>query len=177
MVCIDGGAHNGVVTDLILFCGGISYAFEPNTILNGLLQLKYKDNPNVIVSSNALSNKFYSTKFLIDKGGILSQGNRIGQSDMDATQESYDVKVIDLSQVIEKIILPKYQRIYLLKLDIEGEEFNVLDSILTKKLYQHIDFIVCETHERFFSDGDVKMQKLKSRIQEYGAKNIFLDWI
>lgn len=59
----------------------------------------------------------------------------------------------------------------------EGAEFDVLDSIIDKRLYEWIDFIVCEMHERFFSDGKSKMQTLKNRIKENKIENIFLDWI
>lgn len=174
-ICIDDGAHMGAITDIILLCGGISYAFEPNQNLHGFLSQKYHDNPNVILSPNALSNKFYIINFLIDSGGMLSEGNRIVQT-MDSTQKSYAVKVVDLAQIIEKVILPKHKRIYLLKLDVGGAEFDILDSLFKKELYKSIDFIVCETHKRFFANGKSKLQSLKNRIKENKIDN-FLDWV
>ncbi|RDU73436.1 FkbM family methyltransferase [Helicobacter aurati] len=175
-ICIDCGTHAGLITDIILFCGGISYAFEPNIYLYNILKSKYNDNPHVILNQAAVSNRYYTTEFLMDCGGILSQGNRIVES-VDSTQKTFCVQVVDLSEIIEQQILPKYQRIYFLKLDVEGAEFEIIESLLQKQLYKHIDFIACETHERFFMDSDSKIKKLRDSIKQCGANNIFLDWI
>ncbi|WP_104692240.1 FkbM family methyltransferase, partial [Helicobacter muridarum] len=175
-VCIDCGAHAGLITDIILFCGGMSYAFEPNIYLYNILQSKYDNNQNVILSQTAVSNKFHKTEFLMDCGGIFSQGNRIVES-IDSTYGMHEVQVVDLSKIIEKYILPKHKRIYFLKLDVEGAEFDIMDSILQKGLYKHIDYIACETHERFFSDGEAKIKKLRDSIKSHRADNVLLDWI
>ena len=44
-VCIDCGAHAGLVSDLLLDCGAFVYLFEPNDILFPILQNKYKTAP------------------------------------------------------------------------------------------------------------------------------------
>lgn len=36
---------------------------------------------------------------------------------------------------------------------------------------------MCETHERFFVDGNAKMQHLHAQIEQNNITNIFLDWI
>lgn len=139
------------------------------------MQSKYHNNPNVILHQQAVSNRFYKSQFFSD-GSIVSQGNGITKS-IYQTQSLFEVEVVDITDIIEKEILPKYKRIYFLKLDIEGAEFDIMDSLLQKQLYKHIDFIACETHERFFSDGNLKIQKLKDDIKKHGADNILLDWI
>lgn len=174
-ICIDCGAHAGLITDIILLCGGISYAFEPNMYLHNILQSKYHNNSNVILHQQAVSNRFYKSQFFTD-GSIVSQGSGITQS-MYQTQSLFEVDVVDITDIIEKEILPKHKRIYFLKLDVEGAEFDIMDSLLQKQLYKHIDFIACETHERYVNDGKLKMQKLKDSIKEHGANNILLDWV
>ncbi|BDB64979.1 hypothetical protein T36_1441 [Helicobacter cinaedi] len=59
----------------------------------------------------------------------------------------------------------------------EGNEFDIMESLLGQDLHKHIGYIACETHERFFSDGEEKLAKLKQSIEEKSAKNVFLDWI
>ena len=175
-ICIDCGGHIGVFTDVALHCGAIVYVFEPNKYLFAFLQNKYRDNPNVILHNQAVSNRNYQTQFLIDECGELSQGNRIVES-VNHTQKSYEVEVIDLSQYIKEHILPKHNKISFLKLDVEGSEFDIMESLLGQDLHKHIGYIACETHERFFSDGEEKLAKLKQSIEEKSAKNVFLDWI
>lgn len=175
-ICIDCGGHIGVFTDVALHCGAIVYVFEPNKYLFAFLQNKYRDNPNVILHNQAVSNRNYQTQFLIDEYGELSQGNRIVES-VNHTQKSYEVEVIDLSQYIKEHILPKHNKISFLKLDVEGSEFDIMESLLGQDLHKHIGYIACETHERFFSDGEEKLAKLKQSIEEKSAKNVFLDWI
>lgn len=109
---------------------------------------------------------------------ILSQGNRICQSKQDdKTRGTYEVEVIDLIDFIENEILKEWEQIYFLKLDVEGVEFEILEKLIAKKLYQKIQFIACETHEYMFEDGEMKLSRIKNQIETLGIKNIFLDWV
>ena len=174
-VCIDCGGHVGVFADIALHCGAITHIFEPNIYLFAFLKNKYAKNPNAILHNKAVSNKSYRTSFLIDSGGILSQGNRIIKTD-ENVKESYEVEVIDLSSFINDEILPN-NNIAFLKLDVEGAEFDIMESLLSKRLHEKIDYIACETHERFFQDSEAKISRLREQIALANAKNIFLDWI
>ncbi|TBR81314.1 FkbM family methyltransferase [Campylobacter novaezeelandiae] len=176
-VCIDCGAHAGLISDIILHCGGKSYIFEPNLHLNFFLNKKYENNKNAILYQKAVGVKNYITKFLIFEDRILSQGNRIISSKQDnKTSKSYDVHVIDLCEFIEEL-LKKNERIYFLKLDVEGSEFEILEKLIQKKLYKKITYIACEMHHYMFDDGEKKMSRLKTLIKEFDVKNILIDWV
>ena len=176
-VCIDCGAHAGLVSDLLLDCGAFVYLFEPNDILFPILQNKYKNNKNIILNKAALSISDGRTKFLLNDS--VSQGNRIdsGGDYNDCYNEFYEVEMVDLVRYINDVILKSHPRIYFLKLDIEGVEFDIIDKIIETKLYTKIDYIACETHERYFIDGATKIKNLKKIINDNGIKNILLDWI
>lgn len=174
-VCIDCGAHAGLVTDIIVHCGGICHSFEPNIYLFPILSHKYSDNPYVILYPKAVSNANGSAQFLQDSYGVFSQGNSIIASARE-TKTSYTVEVVDISEILSQLIA-KHKRLYLLKLDVEGAEFDIMEKIIDKKLHLYIDYIVCETHERFFTDGSAKIARLRSRIAQENADNIFIDWI
>lgn len=171
--CIDCGAHAGLISDIILHCGGRVECFEPNLYLNFFLKRKFEINPLIKIHQKAVSNKSGKTKFLTFQNRILSQGNRIVSSVQDdETSSSYEVELVNLCEFLEQ----KEERIYLLKLDVEGAEFEILPTLIEKKLYEKIDYIVCETHEYMFKDGVEKLKVIEKELEKRGVKNIFLDW-
>ena len=107
---------------------------------------------------------------------MLSQGNRICESAQESS-DSYEVEVIDLCEFLEKELLSKNERIYFLKLDVEGVEFEIMQKLIEKELYKKIDYIACETHEYMFDEGSKKLENLKSQIKKHKIDNIFLDWV
>lgn len=176
-ICIDCGAHAGLISDILLHCGAEVYAFEPNLYLNAFLKRKFK-NQNTHLYQKAVGSKNYKTSFLIFQGRALSQGNRIVSSLQDEeTSQSYEVEVVDLCDFIDINFVSKGKEVYLLKLDIEGAEFEILEKLITQKLYQHIKFIACETHEYMFKDGEAKLKKIQKLIKSKNIHNIFLDWV
>lgn len=175
LICIDGGAHRGIVSDIVLLCQGVSYAFEPNIYLHAFLKEKYKDEKDVFLYPYALADQNFTANF--KDCGVSSDAGSINDEIFRSNVDTYEVKAIDLCEFIEKEILSKNERIYFLKLDIEGAEFDIMQRLLRKNLHEHIDYIAVETHERDFKDGEAKMKALKSLIEEKKAKNIILDWI
>lgn len=175
LVAIDCGTHSGLITDLFLSFGLEVHSFEPNAYLYSILKNKYQNNPLVTLNKAAVSDKCGKAKFILHNS--ISQGNCIALDNMQITQsQDFDeVEIIDLVEYITKNILPK--RIFMLKLDIEGAEFGVMDRIIETKLYEKIDYIACETHERYFTDGKAKIENLHSKITQNNITNIFLDWI
>lgn len=100
---------------------------------------KYENNINVKLFQKAVSDRNYETDFIMFGNRILSQGNRIVESVQDSqTEKTYKVQVIDLCEFIENEILTQHKRIYFLKLDIEGMEFEIMKKIIEKKIYKKL---------------------------------------
>ena len=59
-----------------------------------------------------------------------------------------------------------HKKIDILKLDIEGYEYELLESINFTNL--HVNQILIEFHERFFPDGKVKTLKIIEILSTYG---------
>lgn len=177
LVCVDCGAHAGLISDIMLHCEAFVYAFEPNLHLQKFLRRKYKNNDNIKLYQKAVATFNGTTDFLIFEKRNLSQGNRILKSKQDKnTSKSYKVEVVDICEFIEKEILKEVDKIYFLKLDIEGAEFEILEKLIERKLYKNIEFIAVETHEYMFEDGNKKLQNIKSLIEKFKISNILLDW-
>lgn len=161
----------------MLHCGAFVYSFEPNLHLQSFLKRKYEKNKKVKFYQKAVSTFNGKTNFLIFEGRNLSQGNRIVASKQDEnTQKSYEVEVIDICEFLTKEVLCDFERIYFLKLDIEGAEFEILEKIIKTKLYEKIEFIAVETHEYMFDDGEKRLSDIKNMIDRYKISNILLDW-
>ena len=176
VLCIDCGAHAGLMSDIFLWCGAETHAFEPNPTILPFLRRKFAKQISeglLILNPVAVSDSDSEMDLFVDDGGVLSQGIRIiGESkEMKSIQK---VQVVDLIRYIKEL---GEVNIYFLKIDVEGAEFGILEKLISEDLHTKIKYIACETHERFFSDGEEKMQKIRKLIKEKGIKNIFLDWV
>lgn len=65
----------------------------------------------------------------------------------------------------------------MLKWILKELNFDVLDALIEQKLYENIEYIMVETHERFFENPSQKINTLKEKITQNNITNIFLDWI
>lgn len=174
-ICIDGGAHDGKSSDAMAINGATVYAFEPNPELVKGLNEKYKNTKNIKVMPQALGDKKGNLDFVLPKdgdaiGGTISTSDRI---DFDFVQK---VPVIRLVDFIQKEIVKKGKRVYVLKLDVEGAEFDILPDLIKSGAYKHIDYIIYEPHERLFPDGQEKRQYIEQLIEKYNVKNIYPIW-
>lgn len=176
VLCLDCGAHAGLMSDIFLWCGAQTHAFEPNPTILPFLKKKFSKqilDGEFVLNPIAVSDNDGEMDLFVDDGGALSQGIRIvGESkEMKSIQK---VQVVDLVRYIKEL---GDANIYFLKIDVEGAEFGILEKLIAEDLHTKIKYIACETHERFFSDGEEKMQKIRKLIREKGIKNIFLDWV
>ena len=114
-------------------------------------------------------------KFYIPEDDFISEGASLIQRGM-KEENAYKVTSIDFCEFLREV-LTQWNKITLIKLDIEGAEFDVLKALIEQKLYERIEFIMVETHERFFKNPREKIEKLKQQISQHKIKNIFLDWV
>ena len=140
----------------------------------------YKDNPQFILHQQAISNKNDTTIFYDIVDDVVSQGASIvkfganGYDDMQT--QGYEVQMIDFANFVKEL-LQKHGKINFIKLDIEGAEFDVLDALIEQNLYENIEYVMVETHERIFDNPQEKINALKAKIAEKNISNIYLDWI
>lgn len=174
-ICIDGGANDGTSSDAMAVNGAIVYAFEPNPKLVRYLNKKYKDTENIKVMPQALGSKAGHLNFALPKGGDTIGGtvSIANRTDLDVVQK---VPVIRMVDFIRKEFISKGKRVYLLKLDVEGAEFDIIPDLIKSGVYQHIDYILYEPHERLFSEGKEKRQYIENLIKQYKVTNIYPNW-
>lgn len=158
------------------------HGFEPNVYLCAFLRTLYKDEPRFVLHENAIFTANEKTFFHNYFGDVVSAGNSIVAYDSDKNEyknsqnDGYEVQMIDFAAFLKEIY-EKHGKIALIKLDIEGAEFAVLDALLEQNLHECAEFIMVETHERVFENPQKVIGDLKAKLEAKGAGNIFLDWI
>lgn len=89
--------------------------------------------------------------------GSLENAGHVNDSD------TVEVDVKRLSDIMREL---GHEHIDLLKMDIEGSEYAVIDQILTEKI--DIKQLVVEVHERYLPEGKMLTEKMVKNLQENG---------
>ena len=185
-VCIDCGGNVGLFSDLIISQGCQVHLFEPNPYLFSKLSWKYRNESLMHLHKNAVGilnepvtfsmPENINDDFLFWSLSSVVKTDQIDKECITSKSKNYEVESIRLTEFIEQL-LNESNSIYILKLDVEGAEFDILEDIIEKQLYKSITHIFCETHERFVVQGTEKLERIKERISSLGIENIYLDWI
>ncbi|WP_226927424.1 FkbM family methyltransferase [Frigoriflavimonas asaccharolytica] len=100
--------------------------------------------------------------FLLPKNDAYVSGSAINQMNVDE-QKTVEVNMKTLADIATEL---GHKKIEILKMDIEGSEYSILDSILNAPV--NIHQICVEIHERFFEDGKKKTEDLILKLKKYG---------
>ena len=106
-----------------------------------------------------------------------SDGNSLMKDKSNVLKNNYEeVDAIDLSKFIFDIT--KKQPIDLIKMDIEGAEVDVINHLIDTNAIKHVNYLICETHEKknkFLLEGT---NLLKEKVKLLGLDNkIYFNWI
>jgi FkbM family methyltransferase len=159
-IFIDIGANHGVATIILAKQNPFSkiFSFEPNPVVFGILQT------NVI--NNGLNNVILINKAVHSNKGLKlishphwSGGNIMGSDGLKLSQHYNTKKITEIS--VETISFDNFlvekniTEIFLLKIDCEGSEFDIIgkSKILFKKTT--ISNIIGEFHDLSYNDVDL----------------------
>ncbi|KRQ94731.1 hypothetical protein CQ12_04165 [Bradyrhizobium jicamae] len=177
-IIIDCGANVGDMTSRFARTGASVFAFEPNPLCYSILRKRFAMTPNVQCFNEGV----------MDRECVLSLSYPEASSEWDAldatvassfnvdgtVQATNDVRCISLSDFIFSLRRP----VKLVKMDIEGSEIQVLNSLLDSKAIDLVELMVVETHEKQQPELLAATNALRQRIRESGlGTKIRLDWI
>lgn len=177
-ICIDCGANVGSITEVFSQKGATVYSFEPNPVVYKKLKEKFFKNEKVHLFQKAVSIqeenlKLYMYQYNNEDEIFWSVGASTCQSKDDIDQNNYiEVHAINLIEFIKKID----SQIDILKIDIEGGEYDVLLKLIECNLYKKINYILVETHDKHIPEIIPKGNQVRKLIDEKRIKNINLDW-
>ncbi len=151
-ICLDLGANVGAFTERMAATGASVHAFEPDSAAFTALKKRVGPRQNVVLHNAAIGvedgtailnrAKRYDQEPL--RKSVGSSVVRTGRRWMDPAF-SEEVKVIGLFDYLDA--LPKPASI--VKMDIEGAEWPILDAIHQGRGLDRLDAVFVETHERF----------------------------
>ncbi len=136
---------------------GRIWAFEPNPSVFGRLLRNIKENgsSNIVAMKKAVSSESGRVRFTVASGispeGKIEHGNESGKR----SQETIEVDCITLDDFVDENRIGK---IDLVKIDVEGEEFEVLKGAKVKAL-PLIEKIVLEYHSMVAKDNSTRFLK------------------
>lgn len=178
-LCIDCGANVGNVTSLMAAKGAEVYSFEPNPFAFDVLKKRFKDNPRVhcinkgVWDRNDKISLYFHEKSNEDEVKWSTGSSILSCKKNISTNKSIDIDVIDLIEFIKNLD----RKVAVLKIDVEGAEIEILEKIISEKLYLNIGSILVETHDHKIPELKAKTDHVRETILKKGIKNISLDWI
>lgn len=160
-VVFDIGANNGLFSLLMLNNGCKKvYAFEPNQ--ESLVNLKhmFRNTDNLVSVEKAVYTKDEDLEFFIDPNnttiGSVSEKHLLDEG---VTVQKIVVPAISLKSFIQQNNL---DRVSLVKMDIEGAEYEIIDH-LEDEVFDKIDSFLIEYHDNTDRRIVKMIDKLKSK--------------
>jgi len=178
---IDCGANIGEVTNYFQWRGADVISFEPNPYAHQALKSRFRDNKKVSCLEGGVAaphacgeKKLFLHERAKENQITYSTGSSIKEDKNNVDKQNFImVKIIDLGKFIEGLKRP----IKVLKIDIEGAEIDLLNSLIDRGQIQNIPHVFVETHEKKIPSLRKPTMLLKRRIQEENLSNINLNWI
>ena len=147
------------------------YAFDPTP--KSIAWCKKQDLPATFyLNKYGIAPKTGHMKFHLPKNKEFISGSLISNNGV-SNENMVDVPMKCFTDISKQL---GHQKIDLLKMDIEGSEYDVIDEILNSDV--EIKQIAIEFHERFFQNGQQKtcefIQKMKNNgYHIFGISDIF----
>ena len=177
-IVIDVGANIGVISQLfydIYNCRIESY--EPGKYAFFELKKRFKKIKKVKVYNVGLSNKSYNGKIYYPKDYLSNKKKySVGSSSLKKSME-LDLRLFDRVKIKSiKDLIYKHKFIDLIKLDCEGEEYNILPILIKNKT--KIGKVICELHGNPYhsKDSPLKNNFIKT-IKLLKRKKLLNNWL
>jgi len=177
-VCIDIGANVGAVSEVLLDRGCVVHAYEPHPLAFAALQRRLGANVDFFGHQQAVSNKRGRFELFLHKRHgedelMFSSGSSLRADKRNVCEDHVLVDVVPIGDVLNTM-----PRIKVLKIDVEGEEYNIIKDIIDHSLQDRIYYLLCESHHEKIADLRQHYLYYKDMFEKMGlAERWTLDWI
>ncbi len=178
-ILIDLGANIGDITSRLAKTKAKVFAFEPDPVAFKILSRRFRFIKNVICINKGVMARAGKLKLYPCNPNQTDRVQAsVGSSFVPAkNQTKFSLGVVEcigFNDFICELNAP----IKFVKMDIEGAEVEVLNSVLDFGTYRLIDKMVVETHDQQILSLKKATDSLKARILSYKLdEKINLDWV
>ena len=150
------------------------YCFEPLPKCYSFTKKNLKKYPKIKIINSAISNKKKIAKLYLTKG--LTNNDLSSSSSLDISKSNIDKKKFIKVNVLNiEDVIKNYKKIDFIKIDIEGEEYKILPSLI--KNIDKIGIIYCEFHKKSLK----QIRNYKKILKILKNKNLYnkkvFEWI
>jgi len=167
-VVIDLGAHVGKASIEFAHVVREVHAFEPNPVNFAELRKQTRRYPKIKVYQQAVSSENGTTQLFFEEGkrGRFYEGSTIvgGKSNVSYSKH-FDVETVAIADVIKNIS----SNSIVIKMDIEGAEYIVLDALLDSDAMTQIRKIYVECHVDRIPELAEPKQKVLEKAKAMGV--------
>jgi FkbM family methyltransferase len=179
-VCIDLGANIGTITAQLASSGADVISFEPDPHTFTVLTQNTSHLPNVTLHQKAAGAQADQVMLRRAAGWDASDPMRHSETSSivraDKGMADSNTVLVDVVDFVA-FVTALDRDIRILKIDIEGAEWDLLDALLDAPVLQRIDTIFVETHERFDPEINIaRFNRLAERAFAMDRPYINLYW-
>jgi FkbM family methyltransferase len=177
-IAIDCGANVGLVTHRMARRGVTVYAFEPNPHAFAVLQDRFRHNPAVHCIRKAVLDRVSTVKLYLHEHARAdpvkwSVGSSLYAEKANVSADFIEVETIDLAAFILDLNAP----VQVVKLDVEGAEYLILDRLIASGALGRVRHLLLETHENKMPFLAEAAAATRSRLAQQHTTQINWDWI
>ena len=180
---MDCGANMGVVTAVLAATGADVLAYEPDPYAFSILEQKFANTPNVTLVNAAVGVGAGTIRLMrADNFGDNPDGASVKSTILDGgrridAENAVEVTLLDFPTLVRAHVAARGE-IAFIKMDIEGAELDILETLDREDLFTNIRALVAETHERKFKYLRDRYKTLRETVAaKYPAGKVNLDWI
>ncbi len=177
-LALDLGANVGDITDLMSKGGAEVHAFEPEPETCAILRERFEGRSNVHVHEAAVSD-FDGTADLILQSSFKHDPLKASEASSIVHEflrndevDPRRVEVMDIRRILRKFKTP----VKVMKIDVEGSEWSILEAMREAGLMDRAEAIFVETHEHIDHSIYRTLQKRHRRYASTKSTYVNLFW-
>jgi FkbM family methyltransferase len=172
-IALDIGANVGDVSSCLITLGFKVHAYEPDSRCIRFMNKRFgKDaGRKVIINHRAVSN--FNGRINLGYGDITPESNSILETRPGVTDScGEEVEVVNITEILADL-----EYVPLVKMDVEGAEYDILEELLKEENLDRFGLCLVETHAGKIPGLEEKHEAVENRIKELGLEDrVFLNW-
>jgi len=147
-------------------------SFEPLPLNFNIIKEKFSQNSNVTVKQVAVSTSYGSSTFYCQNTGARTGSTLVKVKLYLNENDSIEVETIDLADWIKKNT--SKEELTILKIDVEGAEYELLPHLLKNNINEMIDYWLIEYHSTKIPISKDDAKQIELNVSN-SVKHVF-DW-